>query len=207
MENGTDTSKDITHLSWSLHNLISKHQKRVVLQWIPAHTGIPGNERADALAKKGANLPQPDKPVTYSTCCQMIKSNMKEDWLNSWTTGNTGRPMYNHMTKPLLEDPINELRRADQCLIFQLRTQHVALNQHLNRIGVKPSAACPLCDYPSETVEHLLFYCRRLTDLRGRFLPKVPCKSNCLYTSSLQLEQTCKFYRMSSCRRAKARAW
>ena len=207
LENGTDTSKDITHLSWSLHNLISKHQKRVVLQWIPAHTGIPGNERADALAKKGANLPQPDKPVTYSTCCQMIKSNMKEDWLNSWTTGNTGRPMYNHMTKPLLEDPINELRRADQCLIFQLRTQHVALNQHLNRIGVKPSAACPLCDYPSETVEHLLFYCRRLTDLRGRFLPKVPCKSNCLYTSSLQLEQTCKFYRMSSCRRAKARAW
>ena len=201
LENGTDTSKDIIHLSWSLHHLLSKHKKRVVLQWIPGHSGIPGNERADTLAKKGANLPQPDNQVTYSTCCQMIKSNLKEDWLNSWTTGNTGRPMYGHMTKPLLKDPINELKRGDQSLIFQLRTQHVPLNQHLNRIGVKLLAACPLCDYPTESVEHLLFYCRKLTDLRGCFLPKLPCKANCLYTSAYQLEQTCKFYRMASSRR------
>ena len=201
LENGTDTSKDITQLSWSLHNLISTHSKRVVLQWIPAHTGVPGNERADALAKRGASLPQPENPVTYRTCCQMIKSNMKEDWLDTWAKGDTGRPMFNHMTKPLLTDPINKLRRGDQSLIFQLRTQHVPLNQHLNRIGVKPSAACPLCDYPTETVDHLLFYCRKLTDLRGCFLPKLPGRSNCLYAGAYQLEQTCSFYRMAQCRR------
>ena len=57
LENGSDMSKNITHLKWSLHNLMSRHNTRVVLQWIPAHIGIPGNERADALAKKGASLP------------------------------------------------------------------------------------------------------------------------------------------------------
>ena len=204
LESGSDTSKDITHLTWSLHNLISRHNTKVVLQWIPAHTGIPGNERADSLAKRGASLPQPEVPVAYSTCCQMIKSNSKEEWLNSWSSGMTGRVMHRHMTKPLLKDPINVLRRGDQSLIFQLRTQHVPLNCHLNRIGVQQSAACPLCDYPSETVEHHLFYCRKLTDLRGRFLPRTPGISNCLFTDRQQLGQTCTYFRMASCRRAEA---
>ena len=207
LESGSDTSKDFTHLTWSLHNLISRHNTRVVLQWIPAHTGIPGNERADSLAKQGASLPQPDVPVAYSTCRQMIKSNSKEEWLNSWASGMTGRVMYRHMTKPLLKDPLNVLRRGDQALIFQMRSQHVPLNYHLNRIGVQESAACPLCDYPQETVEHHLFYCRKLTDLRGRFLPRIPDVSNCLYADTQQLGLTCKYFRMASCRRAKARAW
>ena len=186
LESGCDASKDITHLTWSLHNLISRHNIKVFLQWIPAHTGISGNERADSLAKQGASLPQPEVPVAYSTCRQIIKSNSKEEWLNSWSSGKTGRVMYNHMSKPHLKDPINALRRGDQSLIFQLRTQHAPLNSHLNRIGVIQSAACPLCDYPSETVEHHLFYCRKLTDLRGGcFLPKIPTKSNCLYVKTL----------------------
>ena len=204
LEGGTDASKDFTHLIWSLHSLISRHHIRVVLQWIPAHTGIPGNERADALAKKGASLPQPDIPTDYNTCCQMIKSNSKEEWMNNWATGKTGRRMYDHMCKPKKQDPINKLRRKDQSIIFQLRTQHLPLNQHLHRIGVKQSAACPLCDYPSETVEHHLFFCRKLTDIRGCYLPKVPHTANCLYTSFEQLEKTCTYYRMALSRRANA---
>ena len=201
LESGTDVNKELEKLIWSLHNLMRRHQVRVVLQWIPAHTGIPGNERADALAKQGASLPQPDIPTDYATCRQMIKSNLKEDWMNSWATGMTGRRMYDHMTKPNEKDPINKLRRGDQSIIFQLRTQHLPLNQHLNRIGVKQTAACPLCDYPTETVEHHLFFCRKLTDLRGCFLPKVPHTANCLYSSKEQLERTCTYYRMASSRR------
>ena len=202
LENGSDVSKDITHLKWSLHNLMSRHNTRVVLQWIPAHIGIQGNERADLLAKKGADLPQPDIPVAYSTCRQMIKANSKEEWLNSWSAGKTGRSMYGHISKPLLKDPINDLRRGDQSLIFQLRTHHVPLNYHLNRIGVKESAACPLCDYPTETVDHLLVHCRKLTDLRGRFLPPQPGISNCLYTHKHQLQDTCIYTRLAFSRRA-----
>ena len=204
LETGEDVSKDIVHLRWAIHNIISRHQVKVTLQWIPAHTGIPGNERADELAKKGASLPQPEVPVTYSTCRQMIRSNLKEDWLNKWATGKTGRPMYGHMTRPQPNDTINKLKRRDQSTIFQLRTQHLPLNQHLNRIGVKESAACPLCDHHSETVEHLLFDCRKLTDLRGCFLPKLPTISNCLYSTRKQLEQTCNYYRIALSRRANA---
>ena len=187
-----------------MHNLIRRHNVRLVLQWIPAHTGKPGNERADELAKRGANLPQLEVPVAYNTSCQMIRSNLKEDWLNTWATGTTGRSMYQHMAKPQHNDPINKLNRRDQSLIFQLRSKHIPLNQHLNRIGVKQSAACPLCDYHSETVEHHLFHCRNLTDLRGCFLPKVPNLSNSLYSTRKQLEQTCNYFRVASSRRANA---
>ena len=124
----------------------------------------------------------------------MIRSNLKEEWLNKWATGTTGRSMYAHMAKPQSNDPINKLKRKDQSLIFQLRSKHAPLNQHLNRIGVKESAACPLCGHPNETVEHHLFDCRRLTDLRGCFLPRQPDMANCLYTSKTQLEHTCNYY-------------
>ena len=72
------------------------------------------------------------------------------------------------MLKQLLKDPINDLKRGESDI--DLSTDNVPLNCYLNRIGVKESAACPRCEYPSETV----FDCRRLTDLRGGFLPRQP---------------------------------
>ena len=41
-------------------------QKRVALQWIPANCGIPGNERADQLAKQGARDAQPTSSLRFS---------------------------------------------------------------------------------------------------------------------------------------------
>ena len=43
------------------HNLRRKlysilEHRRVILQWIPAHCGIKGNQHADRLAKQGANM-------------------------------------------------------------------------------------------------------------------------------------------------------
>ena len=51
------------------HNLRRKlysilEHRRVVLQWIPAHCGIKGNEHADRLAKQGANMEQEKLPIT-----------------------------------------------------------------------------------------------------------------------------------------------
>nr|KAG5687248.1 hypothetical protein BaRGS_025350 [Batillaria attramentaria] len=48
--------------------------RRVVLQWVPAHRGLPGNEAADQLAKKGASESQPDTDLTNGEKRTLIKS-------------------------------------------------------------------------------------------------------------------------------------
>ena len=53
-----------------------------------------------------------------------------------------------------------------------------------------------------KTVEHFSFFFRKLTDLRGCFLPKLPHTSNCLYSSFEQLIRTCTYYRIALSRRA-----
>ena len=43
---------------WYLLSNITERDQQVTLQWVPAHCGIPGNERADELAREAADLPQ-----------------------------------------------------------------------------------------------------------------------------------------------------
>ena len=50
---------------------IGKH-RRVALQWVPSHCGIPGNEKADRLAKNGSLMQQPDCTVTFQQKKNMI---------------------------------------------------------------------------------------------------------------------------------------
>ena len=47
--------------------------RRSHLLWIPSHCDIPGNERADALAKEGSELNQDNTPVTH----KIVKSKIK----------------------------------------------------------------------------------------------------------------------------------
>ena len=204
LESGEMRCKDISQIVIACDNLFKKYGIQVTFQWIPGHQGIKGNEEADVLAKHGASQPQPEVPVTYDTISKMIRSNIKEEWLTDWTKNSTGRPLYEHMSTPRPKDPINALTRRDQSLIFRLRTQHVPLNNHLNRIKKNHPAKCPLCDYPNETVEHHLLHCENLKDLRRTFLPAQPTIGNSLYSDSEQLRATCNFFRQASRLRATA---
>jgi hypothetical protein len=47
---------------------------RMVLQWIPAHCRIQGNEEADKLAKQGVEKPQTNNSVSLPDMNTMIKS-------------------------------------------------------------------------------------------------------------------------------------
>ncbi len=53
----------IPSLSRQLHTLCQK--RRMSLQWILAHCVVPGNEKADKLAKLGAKGDQPHHSVTH----------------------------------------------------------------------------------------------------------------------------------------------
>ena len=134
----------------------------------------------------------------------MIRANLKEEWLTDWTENSTGRSLYEYMSTIRPKDPINAFQRHDQSLIFRLRTKHVPLNNHLNRIKKNHPAHCPLCSFPNETVDHHLLQCEKLKDLRITFLPAQPSIGNTLYCDSEQLRATCNFFRQASRLRATA---
>ncbi|XP_070203398.1 uncharacterized protein [Littorina saxatilis] len=97
--------------------------RRVVLQWVPAHCGIPGNETADKLAKLGAREEQPDNPVSFAEKKTLVKAAM--------------RPQSTRDAYHLLE-------RWQQVVIMRLRTGHCRLNAHMFRkLKLTPSPTCP----------------------------------------------------------------
>ena len=201
---GGELDEALQEITRKAEHLTSTYSVKLKLQWIPGHADIYGNDKADALAKKGSQKAQPIKPITLSTAKQKIKQTYRKEWMKQWENGSTGRQVYAHMKTTKPKDNLKLLKRKDQTTIFQLRTQHVPLNYHRNRLNPEVPPNCPLCDYPYETTEHVLLNCNRLEDLRHTLLPSAPTIENTLYCSKKQLEQTANFYYMSCARRVTA---
>jgi ribonuclease HI len=65
-------TNDLSDLKNSLESLTQCYQK-VVIQWVPAHCDIAGNEVTDKLAKQGEGLQQEDLGSTYDVAKTIIK--------------------------------------------------------------------------------------------------------------------------------------
>ena len=102
-----------------------------------------------------------------------------------------------YLPTPNPKDAIHSLNRKDYCNIFRLRTTHTTLFDHRNRFDPLVAPMCRHCGYHRETVEHHLFHCRALTELRKELLPKYPNIENCLYGNRAQLENTAKYHVMA----------
>ena len=204
LESDSGKDKAINELSSSIGLMIDTHGVNIYLQWIPGHTNITGNDKADSLAKQGAQLPQNDASASIQTAKQIIKQSKKKIWLNRWKESGKGRAIFRHMESPDPHDSINQLQRKEQVSIFRLRSGHIPLNAHLTRIGVRTSPDCPLCGWSEETVTHHLFDCPALEDLRSEHLPPKPNTANTLYGNLDNLRNTHTFHVMANVRRARA---
>ena len=190
-----NVNNDITCLTQIIQKLLTSYDINLYLQWIPGHSNIMGNDTADKLAKAGAQMEQPEKPISMDTAKRVLKDDFHIAWMTRWTQGTTGRVMFDYMTKPCKLDPMNCLKRKDQCLIFQFRTGHCRLNLHLNRINPVHLPYCRNCGDPYESVDHILFHCQPLKFIRDRYLPSQPTIQNTLYADTQQLTSTCQYIR------------
>ncbi|KAK7097114.1 hypothetical protein V1264_004138 [Littorina saxatilis] len=158
---------------------LSQHNK-VVLQWIPAHVGIAGNEEADRLAKGGARLPQPHNSTSYKEAKTLLQRKKKENWKKR--NGD-----YNPQ-----EDPINKLDRRSQTTIFRLRTGHCGLKKHLKRLGLADDAHCE-CGSEEQTPEHILQNCPHLETIRQKFWQEETSVGAKLWGPADELRKTADF--------------
>lgn len=147
---------------------IKKNGTNLTLYWVKAHAGIPGNERADQLAKEAALYDKKRAdydcvPVSYAK--RLIRLESQKEWQHRYTTGGTGET-----TKLFLPDIIvaNKLMKKIKLnpILVQILTGHGGFSSYLYKYKCKSSAAC-ICDpNKEESIVHLIVECPKYIKLR-----------------------------------------
>ena len=148
-------------------NLLNKSGWTIAFQWIPSHCDVPGNEKADYLAKQGCHLEQPPTNVTCSQAVSKIICSARSHVRQTHEINARGK-LWESLLKNRI--PMN-LHRGTFAANFRISTGHDYLNGHLHRIGVKESPACPLCSTGEIMTFTHLTSCASLANENFNFLP------------------------------------
>ncbi|XP_064072811.1 uncharacterized protein LOC113403591 [Vanessa tameamea] len=156
---------------WNLHPLaveIRRNLHRALVQskivslfWIKAHAGLPGNERADCLAKEAA-LSSRRKPDYDQVPVSFVKRNIREKTLDEWNrryqSGGTAS-----VTRAFFPDAVKAYKMIrnikPQGYLTQMLTGHGGFSDYLFRFKCRESPSC-LCDPQAvESTLHCLLEC------------------------------------------------
>ena len=157
-------------------SILERNNNTIKILWVPGHSNVEGNERADELAKLGAERPmmgaEPALPIPRCTVKRAIWENSKKRHEQRWRECNTGR-----FTKSLVPSPnarlttaLLALKRREVRLLCRVLCCQNDLKSHLYRIGRAPDPLCRFCMEEEETTVHVIEKCPILVPKRQRIL-------------------------------------
>ena len=153
------------------------------IYWIKGHTGIPGNDRVDTVAKRArysAQLKQPDlyqRPNKSASFLNYHGLNpfFTAQWNRHWTNHGDVNNRHKH-PKQFLPNLIeaqsfermilHQLSMNERRIICRLITGKVALNKYLHSINRSISPECKWCIGENETVKHFILKCKHYESQR-----------------------------------------
>ena len=124
---------------------------RVIIQWIPVHSNIPGNELADKYAKEIAQNGEAGiSPLSFNTARAIIKREIKDPPPKHPIVSKA----YEHLS--IIEEKKIKTRK-EAALLAQLRSGHCKeLRAYQHRIDESKDETCPRCQLEAEDVQHWL---------------------------------------------------
>ena len=129
---------------------IRECQNQVVIQWIPGHSDIPGNEIADAMAKEATTSEGPNRPISFNSAVATIKAKIKEPPIEHQRTA----AVYSAFSA---EKEKRVTNRKEQEMLALVRSGHyLEFAQYRKRIGKCEDGSCVRCGAESDDLEHWL---------------------------------------------------
>jgi ribonuclease HI len=147
------------------HNAITgfldeNENNTVEVNWAPGHQDIPGNDRADELAKAGVEL---ESAVTGTRAAGLRKAKGKliGTWTKEWKSRpKSGRFAMADRMPPKLKTTERFIKTKREVFgrLIQCRTGHGFLGEYYKQFVPDENVDCP-CGEPFQTREHILRDC------------------------------------------------
>ena len=137
---------------------LSEKSFQITLAWVPSHCSIPGNEKADSLAKVGASNGEIyERPIAFNEFFAFVRQNTIISWQNSWTRGELGRWLHSIIPKVSTNPWFKglDVGRDFICVMSRLMSNHYRFDAHLLRIGLGESGICG-CGEGYHDIEHVV---------------------------------------------------
>ena len=127
---------------------------KLIIQWIPGHKDVPGNDLADEVAKEAAeNQIEHNTPTWFHASRARLKALYKDPQPVHIRT----KKVYAAYSKQKEEDIKT---RRDQTLLAKIRSGHTILfKAYHHRIDESVDPMCPLCNQDEHTLTHWMCDC------------------------------------------------
>ena len=135
---------------WSLASSLSNNAT-LSFQWVPGHAGLPGNEKADLLAKAGAFLPTDVIPCPLHPVVAKAHYSQYHNWRRHIS--------HSHLNFQVPEVSLEELLSCPiRCELSRLccHGHSLLLSSYFHKISWKENSACSACGHPLQNLSHLL---------------------------------------------------
>ena len=169
LKNYIEKNPLVKQIRQSINKLYSRGIQ-IEVCWIPAHVGIPGNEKADEKAKSGITCPIYDVKLPVGDYIGSLKNNIKSKWQDMWNNEPVNNKLKNIKTTIGPWNSSIQQDRRTEVILTRLRIGHTRYTHgYLMSMPHDNVPHCRICNV-QVTVKHILCECRDFNQQRHIYL-------------------------------------